>query len=683
MVLHGQPGIGKREVLAEVQRLSADRDRWIRFRCTPNSRLAEAFAQFFVRLGVKLDAIPSLGRPLYTQFLNALSERGYTVAVFEEARFLPLGEDHADHAPFLDFLAYQCSDAYDGQVRVIFVSDWRGRLQFSGSHRMETLRVEGMDRAYLLEMLQEHLVLHPSRYRPPTVDELSAIVSKLHGHPYLAKIASVVLESSPVVEVIEKLYSRIETREFVVGRLLGRINLTDQEQRFLELAAILRIPVSSEAFAVLGGSSSHALVEELLDRFLLVAEENRVRLHPVLTEFFLTGLNSPEVIRRLHSYAFGYFEGIARRRAMTVDERVEYVYHGVSCGKPIELSHMQAFAGSVRTALTEGVRNRDWTAVETAAKQLLAVWPYESAGQIGMALALEGTHREQEATQFVGCLDQVSSDTLWLALEFVRNRIRRRDFEGAERSLATLAQRFGEVPEVILTEAQLFERRGETDQAIRACERVLEAQGVREREMFLAGLILRDANKLDILVKHVEPRYQQGMRNEGLIRLYGLGCVVTNYDPNTGLELLSQLWDASPNDGFAVADYSTALRAAGRIADANAVLGRGLSEVPRQARGRRPLLEAEAERCEREGRFSDAFSVYRELIRSWPNYLHLHRRYASCLLAAGAHFKSIQDSAREDSAVSEAKVVLTKLLQIAPLDKWAADALHRAEARAY
>jgi hypothetical protein len=370
MVLHGQPGIGKKEVLAEVQRLTADRDRWIRFRCTQDSRLGEAFAQFLVRMGAKLDRVPAPDRHLYAQFLNALSKQGYTVAVFEEAHFLPLAEDHVDHAAFLDFLSFLCSDANDGQVRVILVSDWRGRLQFSGSHRMDTLRLEGMDREYIVEMLQEHLVLHPSRYRPPTVEELSAIASKLHGHPYVAKIASVVLESSPVVEVMEKLYSRIETREFIVGRLLGRINLTDQEQRFLELASILRIPVSSEAFAVLGGSASHALVDELLDRFLLLPEDNKVRLHPVLAEFFTTGLNRPDLIRRLHSNAFSYFEGIAKRRSMTVDERVEYVYHGVSCGKPIELGHMQAFAGSVRTALTEGVRNRDWTAVETAAKQL-------------------------------------------------------------------------------------------------------------------------------------------------------------------------------------------------------------------------------------------------------------------------------------------------------------------------
>jgi tetratricopeptide (TPR) repeat protein len=683
LVLHGPPGIGKKDTLAEVQRLSADRDKWIRFRCTPNSRLAETFAQFLVRLGVSAPSSVSLDRTFYGNFLHLVLSKGYTVAVLEDTHFLPLSDDHPDHAAFLDFLAFQCSDSCDGKVRVILVSDWRGKLQFSGSHRMEPLRIEGLDREYVVEMLQEHLAMHASRYQAPTVDELVSIASKLHGHPYVTKIASVVLESSPAPEVIEKLYSRIETRQFIMGRLLGRIKLTDQEQRFLELASILRIPVSSEAFAVLGGSSSHALVEELLDRFLLVGEDNRVRLHPVLAEFFSIGLNDAEYIRRLHNIAFGYFENISKRRQMTVDERVEYVYHGISCGKPIDFGHMQAFAGSVRTALTEGVRNRDWAAVEAAAKQLLAVWPYESVGQIGMALALEGTGREHEANQYLDCLENVTVDNLGLAIEFVRNRIRRRDFDGAERALAILSQRYGGFSPVILAEAQLFERRGETDKAVAACEKVLQSQGVREHEVSLAGLILRDANRSDIFVRLVEPMYERGIRNEGVIRLFGLACVVTNYDPQTGLELLSQLWDASPNDGFVVADYSTALRAAGRVTDANAVLSRGFNEVPRQAKGRRPLLEAQAEILEREERFTEAFAVHRELVNSWPTYLHLHRRYASCLLAAAAHFKAARDSAREDSAVNEAKAILTKLLQIAPLDKWASDALHSAEVRAY
>ena len=440
MVIHGQPGIGKKELLAEVQRLSANRDRWIRFRCSPKSRLNETFAQWLVRLGLTTGGIPSIDEQLFTTIVDTIASQGSTIAVLEEVHHLPLSDGEPDHTDFLSFLAYLCSERYDGRVRFILVSDWRGHLQFSRSHQMETLRVEGLEREYVVEMLQEHLASHASRYVSPTVDELSSIASRVHGHPYMTKIASVVLESTPASEVIEKLYARIETRQFVVGRLLGRITLSVQEQLFLEFAWILRMPVLPEAFGALGGSTSHALLEELLDRFLLVAEDNRVRLHPVLAEFFSMGLNDANHVRRLHEQAFAYFEKIRKRRQLTVDERIEFIYHGVTCGKSMDLRDMQAFVGSVRSALTEGVRTRDWTMVESSASQLISVWPFESIGQIGLALAMEATGRELEASKYLGCLDHVSTDNLWLAIEFVKNRIRRRDFEGAERALATISR---------------------------------------------------------------------------------------------------------------------------------------------------------------------------------------------------------------------------------------------------
>ena len=242
-----------------------------------------------------------------------------------------------------------------------------------------------------------------------------------------------------------------------------------------------------------------------------------------------------------------------------------------------------------------------------------------------------------------------SADNLWFAIEFVKNRIRRRDFDGAERTLATISQRYSGLPQVILAEAQLYERRGETDKAVDACEKVLLSEAVTEHEAFLAGLILRDANRLDILAERVEPMYADGVRNDGLLRLYGLACVLTNYDPQEGLAILSQLWDASPSDGFVVADYAVVLWVAGRITDANAVLTRGLDDVPQRAKGRRPLLETKAESLERDERYAEAFGVYRDLVSSWPTYLHLQRKFASCLLAAASHFHAQQDAPHEET----------------------------------
>jgi Cap4 dsDNA endonuclease len=589
LLVHGPTGIGKKELLAEVQRLSSNRESWIRFRCGADSRLAESLAQFLMSAGENGSVPAELDEQFYQAFADAIASKGWKVVVFEDAHLLPISKDHHDHSILLEMLSFLCSERAHLRFRVIFVSDWRGHLQFSGNHRMETLSVPGLEREHVVEMLQEHMVEHPSRYPRPGLDELAAIAERLHGHPYITKLASVVLEECPASEVVERLYTRVETRDFVLRRLLGRIRLTEKEQQFLEYSSIFRLPVTSEAFTRFAGPPAHMLVSDLLDRFLLLSDGRTVKLHPLLTEFFASGLHNTDRVRRLHTHAFDYFASVARRRDLTVEERVQYVYHGFACGKSLDLGTMQAFAGSARSALVEGARNRDWAAVENAAGQLLSVWPYEPTAQIGMALALEATGRSLAAEKYFASLDLVSSEGLWLGIEFARNRIRRRDYDGAQTAISVLVQRYPNDSRAILLQAQLCERLGETETAAEFCERVLTSPGVREADAFLAGLILRDANRLDILVGHVGPWYRSGLGNEGLLRLYALGCVVTGRDPEEGLPILSQLWDTTPSDGYVVADYATSLRIVGRLADSKSVSERCAHTAARGGRCWRPM----------------------------------------------------------------------------------------------
>lgn len=683
LLLHGPPGIGKRELLSEVQRLQRDRRDWTRFRCTPDSRLSETVVQLIARLGAACEVPAQADRELFGVLASALEAAGTTVLVLEDAHCLPIASDHQDHVALLDLLSFFSSDSLR-PVKLILLSDWLGNLDFSGSHRLEKMPLEGLADEYIVEMLQEHLAETPCRYGQPSVDELGVLTAKLHGHPFLARLAAVVLEESTVSDVAQKLYTRVETRNFVLDRLLAGVSLSEREQRFLEFAAILRAPVPSEAFGRFEGPASNILLQELLKRFLMLAEDARYRLHPVLTEFFSAGLQNSESLKKLHSTAFDFYSALSQRRALTVDERVEYVYHGVASGKPIDLAHMQMFAGSIRSALDSAVRNRDWATVETAGKQLLFVWPHDVTGQIAMALALDATGRETEAAQYTGSLEHVTTESLWIALEFVKSLTRRRDFDGAERNLSVIRHRFNDEPRVVLVESQLHERRGETDAAIECCELVLSRPQVREAEAFQAALILRDVNRLELLVKHLERRYEEsGFANTGLLRMYSLASVVGNHDPQEGIQVLSDLWEASPTDGYVVSDYATALVELGRTADARAVLERGAEDVPHRSRGYRALLETYALFFERQGKAGEAFQKYRDAISIAPQHLHLYRRFARCLLEAAAANRESGARAQEDSCLTEAKQVLSRLLQLAPLDSWAADAMHRAEQRTY
>ena len=683
LLLHGPAGIGKRELLIEVQRLQPDRLKWLRFRCTPNARLAESITQICAMLGKICDVPKVIDNQHFESIVAAAEERGATVLVLEDAHYLPIFRDHVDHVALLELLSYFCSKS-DSPIKLILVSDHRGHLQFSGSHRMDLIQLEGLDNQYIVELLQEHIISKPRIFEMPNVDEFWNLAGKLHGHPFMAKLAAVVLEDCSTVEVLEKLYSRIETKNFVTDRLLSGIFISDRERRFLEFASILRVPVLAGAFVKVGGPSTNSLLEQLIDRFLIVFDSNHYRLHPVLTEYFQAGISSAEERKQLHQFAFEYFQNVGKRTSLTVDERIEYVYHGISCNASLDLADLQMFAGSIRSGIENAVRERDWTSVENGAKQLLTVWPYDVSGQVAMALALDGQGRKNDSEHFAASLEQVSTEHLWLAIEFIKCLIRGRDYDAADRNLSVVEQRFRDDPRVALARAQLYERKGETAEAVETCTLILNSQDASETTLFLAGLILKDANRLDLFVQPIEKRNDRlRIRNDNLLRLYSLSSVVTNYDPQAGLQVLSDIWNSNPMNCSSVADYANALISVGRVKDASVILERGLQEVKTRTKGYRELLEANALLMEKQSNFSDAINCYRDLVQQFPNHLHVYRCFSRCLLEAARNFHSDGRRANEDSSLAEAKQVLRKLLQMAPYDTWASDHLHRAEHRVY
>jgi tetratricopeptide (TPR) repeat protein len=222
-----------------------------------------------------------------------------------------------------------------------------------------------------------------------------------------------------------------------------------------------------------------------------------------------------------------------------------------------------------------------------------------------------------------------------------------------------------------------------SDEAIQRCQAVLSDAGCKQGDAFHAGLILRDANHLDLLIEHVEAKYDGTPSNLGLQRLYGYACVVTNHAPADGVQLLSQIWNSSPSDGYAVADYASALSLMGRTSDAMQLFDRGLQDCKAMKNDRRTLLEEYAKFLARMRNTTKAHELYRDLLRYWPYALHNHRRFAQCLIDTAASARNSGSQGLEDSCVSEAEQVIRKLLEIAPADRWAADFLNRIQHRGY
>jgi tetratricopeptide (TPR) repeat protein len=683
LLLHGTPGIGKLALLAEVQRTDPFGRDWIRFRCVADASLAETLAQLMIRLGSPQTQPLPPTFAAYEAIGKQMATARCRILVLEDAHNLPIESGNTDHASLLEFFAFVCRTDMQPRPRILLSSEWRGHLNFSGSHLLEPVKLDGLEPPDMLYLLQELAATVSSKYPPPTVDELEIIASKTHGHPFVGQLAIAALENSPPAEVIEKLHQRDEVRRFVINKLLGRASLSQAESRFLQLASVFRIPVLGSAFSGVAGAQTNSIIAELVNRFLLTAEGDRYRLHPLIAEYFKSQIASSEDTKSLHQQAHNYFQNLQRVRSLTLDEKIESIYHAFASGNPVHLADLRLFTGPVRTAMFDALRDRDWPRVHAAAEQILLMFPADAVAKVANAVALDATGQAVEAEKFFDSVRLLDSEHLWVAIEFARSRIRRRDFLGAERLLEELEHRFSTNRSIQLAWAQLNEKQGLSDEAIQRCHAVLGDAGCRERDAFLAGLILRDANRLDLLIEHVEARYQGFPTNAGLQRLYGYACVVTGYAPADGLQTLSQQWSAAPGDGYVIADYASALSLTGRTVDAGQLFEQGLQDCKGVRNDRRALLEEYALFLVRSGQIARAHELYRELLRSWPYHLHNHRRFAQSLLDAAGAARASGGRGLEDSCVQEAEQVIRKLLEIAPADRWAAETLHRVQHRVY
>lgn len=678
LLLHGPAGIGKRALLIEAQRTDPRGTSWVRFHCAENAAFSETLAQLMIRLGSPQSQPLEPNLASYEAVCRQFGAAKVRVLVLEDAHNLPIDSSHAEHASLLEFLAFLCKTDLQPRPKVLLVSEWRGHLSFSGSHLMDTVRLEGLDLPDMLTLLQELAASAPSKYPPATVGELEVIARKTHGHPFIGQLAIAAMENSPPSEVIEKLHQREEVRHFVINRLLGRVSLSQIETRFLQLAAVFRIPVLASAFSGVAGAQTNAIIDDLVNRFLLTAEGNSFKLHPLLCDCFKS-----QDARGLHRHAYQYFDAQRRMRKLTLDENVQLVFHAFSSGTSVRLDDLQLFTGSIRTAMFDALNQRDWPRVRVAGEQILQIIPNEAVAKVAIAVALDATGESTESEQYFDSVGQLDAKHLWVAITFAKSRIRRRDFDGAERILEELEQRFGAVPAIQTTRAQLSAKAGLVDDAVQRCEDVLTGSGCKERDAFNAGLILRDLDRLDVLIGHVEANYASGISHPGLYRLYGYACVVTNHAPDEGLQMLSDLWSAEPNDGYVVADYAAALSMTGRTADARQLFDRGLQESRGVKSDRRTLIEENALFQLRSGNVARAHEAYRELLRLWPYELHNHRRFAQSLFDAAAAARADGSRGSEDASLQEAEQVIRRLLEIAPADRWAAEFLIRVQQRAY
>ncbi|MBN2467504.1 MAG: DUF4297 domain-containing protein [Deltaproteobacteria bacterium] len=683
LVVCGPAGIGKRELINESQRQDHQRNNWLRFRCVKDTTFWEVLSQLYDRLGIDAAGTLQPGLDTYERLWQHLATKRCRTLVLEDAQNLPIFESDTAHTELMACLSVLCKKQFEHAPRVIMLSELRGDYVFSHSHLLDVLRLDGLTEPDTVHLLRELTSFAASQYPPPTTSELTKIAGRIHGHPVLAQIVASLLEQRPTAEVIDSLHERKEIRQYVINRLLGKTSVSPAELRFLALASIYRQPVHISAFREESGAEAREIAADLANRFLLNISNGIVAVHPLLADHFLSQRTSEADRIKYHRIAFKFYEQQYRYRRLTQDEMIERVYHGIRGSIAIPLKDIQGAVGPVRTAMFDAMRNRNWDEVIRTADMILGIFPDDPTIRVAKATCLDAIGRHKEADQFFDSITNLDGRYGWVGVEFARSRIRRKDFDGAERILYELEHKFGNDIRVQVARAQFLDAQGLHDKAMSLCEHLLRNSACHEWDAFYAGLILRHANALESLIQYVEERCDGYPSNNNLTRLFAYACVVTKYAPDHGLEMLSRLYHDDPHNGYTVADYAYSLSRVGRQADAKLVFEKGMSERRMSSRFKAAILTEYADFLNSCQEYSASHEIYRELIKIRRYDVHVRRRFARSLLDAAGEAHRSQNSQREDACVQEAIVTLQGLLVIAPQDKWAADLIHRAEHRIY
>ena len=603
------------------------------------------------------------------------------VTVLEDAENLPLGKEESDYGFLMRFLAVFANLESSNAPKLILVSPWRGHLSFSGSHLHDTVEIPPLSEPETVQLLQEAIAIRPLKYSAPSATEVEHLARRTFGFPLLVELLADLLADYAVDDVLSTFHERDHVRRFVANKILRRTRFTASEIRVLHFLSLVRVPVHSRAMARVFGASVRALLAELADRRLITEQADRISLHPLIVAYFRADAEGLEGAKSLHRAAAQYFAEEQSRQTRNIDAQIEHVYHAMRAGVGVELAALQkSFVAPLRTLILEGVSNRDWEGVVNAADRLLQVMPDDTVGKISKSIALDATG-SGDADAFFESVKDLDRSTLWLATEFAKSKIRRRDLGRAELILEELGHKHGHDARVQVAWAQLHEKRGEVAEAIERCRTVLSSEP-RPWDAFTAGLVLRHLGELEVFVEEVDRR-RYLLENGNVHRLYAYGCVITEADPEAGLEILSEQWQSDRSSGFRTADYAGALAFVGRTSQARTVFRDGIKRCSGDKRGLPSLKYEYAMFLSGAEAFSDAHAQFRDLLRMRRHDLHVYRSFAKSLHEAAASYSRSGNRQAEDACLQEADDVLQQLLELAPRDEWAERLLHKVSNRIY
>lgn len=398
-----------------------------------------------------------------------------SLVVIEKGHFLV--SDFVWRDPAFPVLIEALSDVVlTKQSTVVIESDCSLDISLADHNRLHRIWVRGLpqdDALLLLDQQLRRTGLSPAHY---SEQDRVSVATGLDGHPGAIILAAEYIEQHGIAQVVADIGVRKGIHSRIVGRILKRLHLTEEQATVMSLLSLARVPVPASLLTGITDFNPMPVLRSLLKLALVerhrndhVAVTGLVRgfadlTRPADTEAIAFHKKAADVFRRLADRATG-----SEQLRSTVEAR----YHAYSAGVPAMAPALEGLADGVLGAVQDLLDCGEYEKAQPIIDQLLRAHRtaeilqagaqiYARLGKCGEALTLA---KEAVALQ---------RERVWILTEVGRCALHVHQAEIAEDAIRIAKATGTDSPFIAVLEGRIALRRQRGAEAIAAFRRGTE-----------------------------------------------------------------------------------------------------------------------------------------------------------------------------------------------------------------
>ena len=529
LVIQGMPGIGKTTLIrhAFIKILPRWNQIWI------DATEGMAFPRLIMQLGKNLEVkiLPEMADSEELGICRKLVAS--VMADFDAVKSTSLVLDNIDNLFDLEgkirdkrievLLDEILARSTYARNKVFMLSNRKVELKTQLIDRYLALDVRGLTRYSIERLLEFWTRFFRETDRDHKIEIPYRLVSLLHGHPLLAKIAASYCRTHSLEELISDLEIYHKFISSAIGKLLEKIAMSEGERRTMEYGSIFRSDMVLDVFRKWGGDESVYNVDSLVDRFLIEKFGHVYTIHPMMKEYFRYTVGAKDT-QKYHRMAADYYleavdEEVATKE--TISNIAEALFHVAASGDLDRLRHLKLYyREELRPAAQKAYRQyKDYRLALGLYKMLLDLGSDDADVHFHLALCYGRLNDWPEADTHFERATQLSPLAHWIYRSYGSIKLNAFKVVEAEKLLAQALELSPDDPDVLVEIARLRTIQRKHSEADGLFRKVLRLRRKHRYALYCYGRYLFTRGRFPQARKILERALSMDPGNDSVIEL--------------------------------------------------------------------------------------------------------------------------------------------------------------------